>query len=225
MKPKAPIAEALDNTKTQLINQAIEARKAGNAAVQDDTERRMNYISRLITDLGDREDHPAYRKRVFISYSSNTGSDYSEYIESQLRAVHHFDVVTGFSDLSEDDEVVLDVVLRALRTSSLFLGIFTKEYPIVHGGHTTWAPSVWTIEEKGMALALGLPFVLLVEEGVDEDYWKKTTPADRHFIFSKGSFHATADSALKQVSKKHTSKLVSLFQHDRTGPARSGSSA
>src|SRR5205085_10645014 len=105
-----------------------------------------------------------------------------------------FEVVTGFQQHLGDNDNILTRVRSQLTRSDVYLGILTKEVEVrVADAQVRWAPSVWTMEEKGMALALQKPFVLMVEEGIHEDFWRKTTPGSVHQIFNDNTYMEVAE--------------------------------
>jgi hypothetical protein len=60
---------------------------------------------------------------------------------------------------------VSQAVLQRISEANYFVCLMTRDKEKVDGNYTT---SPWLLEEKGAALALKKPVVLLVEHGVDE---------------------------------------------------------
>jgi hypothetical protein len=182
---------------------------ASDPRVRADLQARIRYLNNLRREA-EAAVRPTPRQTVFISYSKGTGGQYFE-IASKIAAEHGFTVLTGFSNEGEN---VLGVVRDALGKASVFLGIFTPEYNINTIKETApaqTAPSVWLMEEKGMALALQKPFRLLVERTVHEDFWKRTTPDKLHTHFAPYEFHEKAEEAFEALSQRYTELLEGMM--------------
>jgi Histidine kinase-, DNA gyrase B-, and HSP90-like ATPase len=61
------------------------------------------------------------------------------------------------------------LILERLRSCSMFVGILTARDKIEHQEKAI--TSTWVIEEKGAALAMGLPVLLIVDRGVSERFF------------------------------------------------------
>jgi len=145
-------------------------------------------------------------KTVFLSFSVASGRVYFEAVSQALREAG-FEVVTAFQPHPDDNSGVLRRIRWQLSRSSLFVAILTKDVQVRRpDGSLTWAPSVWAMEEKGMALGLQKPTVLMVEEGIDDDFWRKTTPERVHHAFNGGNYHEVA----RQVSDAVTDRYIAL---------------
>jgi hypothetical protein len=107
------------------------------------------------------------------------------------------------------DANVLAAVRNAIAESAAFLAIMTPELRINQRrerGATDaryFAPSVWVVEEKGMALALGKPFRLLVHRSVHEDFWLRTTPGHLHHVFEEATFERELNDALGALRDRY----------------------
>lgn len=142
-------------------------------------------------------------QEVFISYSVNTGSHYFTHLEKLLKS-RRFGVLNGFQKTEDDMGNVLERVLRQLEKSTVFLSVLTKEHKIqTEENMMNWSPSCWTVEEKGMALAMHKPVVIMVEDGVHEDFWKKTVPHKVHVFFDKKSFNKKSEEAVEAVIDRY----------------------
>lgn len=181
-----------------------EKRKGRDLVAQMNWSMRRVYFQRLIEELETRTSFDTYLRRVFVSYSKRTGEQYFKYLETRLRERHDLEVTTGYHGSSPN---VLGRVLKELKGASLFVGLLTREYRIVDGVTEKWAPSSWVLEEKGMALALGLPFVVLVEEAVDAELFTKTTRMDVYIDFAASNYQERFDQAIEQLAEKHEAKL------------------
>ena len=81
--------------------------------------------------------------------------------------------------------------------------VLTKDMQINESTGTVWAPSVWTIEEKGMALALEKPYVLMIQEGIFAHYWEKTAINSVHEVFDDSNFLDKADNAVIELDDRY----------------------
>lgn len=148
---------------------------------------------------------------VFISYSVTTGSYYYEQLEALLKR-RRFNVLNGFQKTEEDMGNILERVLMQLQKCTVFLSVLTKEHKIQSGGNDIkWSPSIWTVEEKGMALAMHKPIVIMIEDGVHEDFWKKTMPHKVHTFFNKRDFSKKSDEVVEAVIDRYNEYAKGLL--------------
>ncbi len=98
-------------------------------------------------------------RSVFLSYRFVE----TEYISglADLLQQHNFSVVTAKTANTYVSKAILD----RIRSCQYFLCLMSRDQPKADGTFTT---SPWLLEEKGAALALGKPIVLMVEEGVSD---------------------------------------------------------
>lgn len=183
------------------VSEAIDAKAAGNLHLKTVSEHRAQYARRLVRRLEARSTRQHVPKCVFVSYSKNTGERQFSTVR-RLLSGSGWDVATGFDRQKGDQANVLTRVLRNLGRATVFLGIFTKEYSQGRG-KKRGVPSIWTVEEKGMALSRELPIVLLVHDSVNDDYWKKTTPERVHFRFTDKDFAIRAREAMTLLEEQY----------------------
>jgi hypothetical protein len=170
-------------------------------------ERRRAILEEEISTVQMLEEGKYLPKRVFISFSKSSGQRYFSDLENLL-AEARFEVVTGFHDTMGTEGNILKTVLKQLARSTFYIGILTKEMEVREGRKSRWAPSVWISEEKGMALALEKPFLLLVDEEIHSDYWLKTTPANGHIFFNRESFEGRAKEAVERAEMRYMEYLL-----------------
>jgi hypothetical protein len=185
--------------RNRQIGKARAAIDSSNKDAKLDAEMRIRFLIRLRGFVDTVWPPPS--QSVFISYSTTTGSDYYR-IAEQIARDYGFRVITGFQDNEKSN--VLRAVIEAIRDSAVFLSIMTPEMwirsrSIDAGWEDRTSPNAWLIEEKGMALALGKPFRLLVEESVHPDFWKRTTPEKLHTIFKAHTFSERAEEAIRAL--------------------------
>ena len=104
---------------------------------------------------------------------------------------------TGFTVLTgrETAGSVSSVVLKRIADADVVLCVMTKDQAKANGGFTT---SPWLLEEKGAALALRKPLVLMVEDGVT-DYGELQGDAER-IHFGERSMLQAALQAIDRLS-------------------------
>lgn len=205
-----PIYSAISRQTSLLIAQAREAAARRDTRAKADAEMRIRFLITLRKQV-DAASRSYPHQSVFISYSPNSGQHYFE-IAAEIAGRYGFEVITGFQ--KPEAENVLQVVLEAIKEASVFLSILTPEYGIrrLQGAREPrTAPSVWLIEEKGMALALGKPFRLMIEESVHSDYWKRTTPEKLQTKFTMLNFEKQADVAIRALYQRYHELLNSVL--------------
>src|SRR5262249_12300165 len=127
---------------------------------------KRRYLSRIAMNQVSIFPEPS----VFVSYSSSGERFGKQAVKTFLDA--GIVAKTGFDDELQEKKNVLSAVKDAIGSCALFLGIWTPEYELVEKGsrqNVRAAPSVWMLEEKGMAEAFNKPFRLLVEETIHND--------------------------------------------------------
>jgi len=203
------IAKLLRDTRNAVVVEATAAGKRGDLGSKVAWEVKRAFLERLIQEFknatGDGEG-----QAVFVSYSVNSGAKIFTYVREAMKRAN-LEVVTGFQEHAGDNDNILTRVRSQLSRSDVYLGILTKEVEVrTPDKQIRWAPSVWTMEEKGMALALQKPFVLMVEEGIHEDFWRKTTPGSVHQIFNDHNFTEVAETVLRAIGDRLEQKRLRL---------------
>ena len=195
------IRKAIGLKRTKLIQQILKARAEGALELKADAEMRLRFLISL-QDRLQNESLPIDRPTLFISYSrtSRDGSgNYYARAEAAARSIG-FEVHNGFRRTL--DVNVLRAVRSAIAEASTFLAVMTPEIRIA-GDPETYAPSVWVVEEKGMALGLNKPFRMLVHHSVHRDFWMRTTPGSLHHVFDQDSFDEHLENALQALHRRH----------------------
>ncbi|MEK6372879.1 MAG: hypothetical protein AABO58_09295 [Acidobacteriota bacterium] len=192
------------------VHEAIAARKQGGFPEKVAWEARSRYLHTLYSEFRTLADD-IEGKVVFISYSVQSGEIYFKHMEELLRQ-SGFTVVTGFRSHPGDKSNVIKRVRAQIGRSAVYLGILTKEMQVrlsnvKRGRHREdeyrWTPSVWTMEEKGMALALDKPLVLMVENGIHDDFWLKTAPESIHHKFDRESYIDVAEAVHEAIVQRY----------------------
>jgi hypothetical protein len=193
----------------KLIKRATEASRPDqydhNSKIQ--AEMRLKFINELaLIDRG--RTRLIERPSVFISYSRNTGVRYFEKACEACERVG-FMVKTGFDETGKGN--VLGAVLGSIKESTVYLGIFTPEYTIMDSTNPTVkqaAPSVWLLAEEGIAIGLGKPFRLLVDDGIHKDFWWKVMPEKVQTIFNGANYQQKLEEAVLALVRRYQEKLA-----------------
>lgn len=185
------------------------AKGAENSKAKADAEARIRFLIRLREDI-EASLNPHPQQSVFISYSASTGKPYVDKIKPLAEELG-FTVFTGFD--RPEGENVLRTVRKLIEECSVYLGILTPEYTISPMALTSTieprtAPSVWIMEEKGMAIALDKPVRLLIESTVHADFWKRTTPEKLHNVFTPLTFDEHARVAMTALYRRYEEILL-----------------
>lgn len=205
------ISSTLRDARNKVISLATEAATEGNTALKIEWQRRRAFLDSQILEFKNMQEGFRPKQSVFVSYNVKNTVVFN-IIEQRLRDAT-FEVHTGFQKSDGDRGNVLERVRAQLDKSTLFLGIFSKDAQVLDpDGEHQWAPSVWSVEEKGMALALGKPFVLMVEEGVSEKYWSKTTPHKVHYMYNNNNVLSVIDTVIDVMKDRYSDVLLEYLQ-------------
>ncbi|MEM6347580.1 MAG: hypothetical protein AAF927_27075 [Bacteroidota bacterium] len=204
---------SLRNAQSQAIELAVRAKKSGKPKDKVKWEIRRAYLEKQLEYFERISEQRYFPKTVFISYSKASGAGLFEYIKRELEK-EDFEVITGFRRQPNTEGNVLKKVLKNLNMASIYLGILTKDLQIIEGESVKWGPSVWTMEEKGMALALEKPFVLIIDREIHSDFWKKTTPEKDHIIFEgKDDFYSSkVIEAIDEIKLRYQELALKYLQ-------------
>jgi hypothetical protein len=197
-----PLNKVLRSARSTAIDEAASAKTRQDYQDKVSWESRRAFLDQLSAEFASLGED-ASDKVVFVSYSVTSGTERFTRIEPLLKE-RGFEVTTGFRPHTGDNDNVLKRVQSQLKRSTVYFGLLTKELEVRVPNSSEWrfSPSVWTMEEKGMALALQKPFVLLVEAGIHEDFWKKTAPERVHHIFTAETFMEQAKAAADAAEER-----------------------
>ncbi|MER5456035.1 hypothetical protein ABT008_14735 [Micromonospora sp. NPDC002389] len=140
-----------------------------------------------------RPDGPGPAGTVFLSCSDDRDDDYVRLLHDLL-ARRGFAVRSGRDCDNGQDAAVLD----GIRGAGYVVSLMTRERPIAGTGRQ-YATHACLIEEKGAALALDKPLVLLVEQGVD-DVGGLSGGWQRVHRFTPTTFGAVAHAAVAELA-------------------------
>jgi hypothetical protein len=206
------VTNVLKDARSKTIEAAVQADNEERLRDKLEWQRRRQFLDQMIDDFkvgGMRSTPP---KCVFVSFCATDDGQLLFGILKEKLEQKGFEVVTGFKTHEGDEGNVIKRVLGQLRRSSVYLGLLTKEMQVRgQDKKEYWAPSVWTTEEKGMAIALGKPFVLMVEQEILEDFWRKTAPEKAHIIFVRRDFTEMADLAVEEVKARYEELVIAAI--------------
>ena len=208
MSKKSPeIIKKLKEAHQKSIEYAIEARNT-DITKWARWELRKEYLNREINRFTRLNYGSNIPKRVFVSYTKKNGKDYYDILKKKL-AGEGFSTTDGFQKNKDPNGVIVRSVLTEMKRSTVYVGIYTNENLLTIEGKDCYTPSVWTIEEKGMALGLSMPVLLICEKGIHEHFFSKTTGAFEHCI-TENIHHfqlESVDRAVELIINKYYDKL------------------
>lgn len=139
---------------------------------------------------------------VFLSYSFNEKDRdlLSGFID--LLNSHNFQVVTGeknkIGSLSRS-------IIGKIRNSSFFVVVMTKRDRKENNKFTT---SSWLLEEKGVAIALDKPCLMLVEDEIDKEEIGGMQGDDQRLSFSRNNFVSKVAEAIRMIQEHFAPKKI-----------------
>jgi hypothetical protein len=198
------ILKLLRAARATAIDEAVAAANKGEPPrVKVNWEVRRDYVQRVLLNF-DALAEEAGGKVVFVSYSKATGAEPFGYLSSLLDQ-RKFEVATGFQAHREGKGRVLRQILGQLSRCAVYVAIMTKELEVrASSGDPSWAPSVWIVQEIGMALALRKPFVLMIDQAIHEDYWRKVLPDRLHHMFEESTLKAVTENVVEEIEDRYS---------------------
>ncbi len=161
---RAMLTRCISLLSWQLSAESLKRIRAMVAAEGDETQAKITSelsaeLDRTISLVAPEEPIPTPRRTVFLSHRFAE----NEYVGGLTRLLEN----EGFtvSIASPANTYVSQAILQRISEADYFVCLMTRDKEKVDGNYTT---SPWLLEEKGAALALKKPVVLLVEHGVDE---------------------------------------------------------
>lgn len=145
----------LSRESLQRLLKQVSAQAVQQQAPTEDLRKVQDLVTRVSA-----VEHPKPDKNtVFLSYRF-TETEYADGLVPLLEE-RGFKVVTG----KRSNTYISRAIIDRIRKCEYFLCLMTRDKEKIDGTFTT---SAWLLEEKGVALALGKPLVLMVEEGIDD---------------------------------------------------------
>jgi hypothetical protein len=203
----------LKDARVEVIRAAAQAKINSDAEAKIEWEYRRKFLDDQAEMFQKRKPIPP-AKSVFVSFSKRTGGQYFSLLQAKLND-HGFIVNHGFNPVAGDEGYVLKRVLGQINSSTLYVGILTKEMRVIsNDGEEKWAPSVWLVEEKGMALASNKPFAFMIERGLSQEFWKNINNlAQTEFDYL--DFLPQSDEVLRILEEKYEAKIKEYMPRDR----------
>ena len=156
---------------------------------------RISYIQQLEVDW--RCDSRLLEPAIFVSFSGDEGLVLYRQALTVIHGTRATPVGPSFKPKSgmqkEGAPEVSEHVLSRMKPCFGFLGILTAEMKLTSGAGV---PGPWVQIEAGMAMAYGLRCVLMIENGVHQDFWRKPFGHLRHVAFDRPVFKARVTDAL-----------------------------
>lgn len=176
---KQDVIKKLKTALSVAVDNSVKAKDSSDGIEWSKWELRKDYLRRELARFEKLSHGSSMPKRVFISYAYDTGLEYYKILKEKLEE-REFLVTDGY----KNGAVILRNVLKELNSSTVYVGILTRHREIKGNDFDSFIPSVWTVEEKGMALGLNRPVVLVIENGIHRDYYEKTTAGFKHCFFN-----------------------------------------
>lgn len=162
------------------------------------SDRVRKFIDQISVSQKKSSETGAFKNKiiVFLSYSFNERDKelVSGFID--LLSASDFHVVTGeknpIGSLSKS-------IIGKIRNSSIFVVVMTKRDPKENSKYTT---SSWLLEEKGVAIALNKPCLMLVEEEIDDSEIGGIQGDDQRLHFNRNNFLGKVAEAMRMI-KEH----------------------
>jgi hypothetical protein len=148
-------AASLERLKTE----AARLGKMEMAGAERELVSRIEAVLARIAPAAEDRPPAGRKKKVFLSYRF-AEKDYIEGL-TKLLLKSGFEVITGHTA----NTFISRAIIERIRECDYFLCLMTQSAKKDDG---TYMTSTWLLEEKGAALALGKPIVLMVEEGVTD---------------------------------------------------------
>ena len=207
------IFKQLERARQATIKEASSATKQKRYSDKTKWEVKRDFLTDLINEFKKFDDSHIQTDTVFISFSHDK-LPYFDLLKDKLKE-QGIIAINGFEDSQDNRDTVTKNVLSQIKSSSMYVGIMSKELTITNCDDegNCYMPSIWTMEEKGMAFGLKKPFLLVIEKGVHKDFWRKTAPMERHIFFDG---YEGYKSMLDQITDKIIDKISRLeFQKQR----------
>ena len=170
----------------------------------DRTKKFINQISVSIKKSGN-SGIAKNKITVFLSYSFNERDK---------------DLVSGFIDLLNTSNFQVETgeknpigslsksIIAKIKNSTVFVVVMTRRDLKENNKYTT---SSWLLEEKGVAIALGKPCLMLVEDEIDDSEIGGIQGDDQRLCFSRNNFVSKVAEAMRMI-KGHVSWKKKIYR-------------
>lgn len=153
-------------------------------------------------------------KTLFLSYSTSIEENHLSYIKNRA-SFHDFHIKDAYADYNSDPKIIANV-RQGIEECFFFLGVLTprKDLRIIeNNGDIKYMPSIWLIEEKGMALAMAKRFRLLIDKNVHEAAWRSVNAETLHYFFDETNFRENVDKVLDSLNREYKNYLKERYSY------------
>lgn len=174
---------------------------------ESEAERKLTCLGKVLDE--EAQEIRFLRPRVFVSFAGSTGQRILTPLLREINKLRtgtmvNFEALHGMA--IEGNPEVMRGILGEMQRCCVFVGIMTKEHQLMddqdeEGGR--FAPGHWLQVEMGMAIALGMRVVLLVEEGVHKKFWIDTLGNWKQAKFSWDRLGAGLRDAAKLIGEHY----------------------
>lgn len=174
----------LENASRSAQRKYEKSKELNNVQKKKHWQKVKVYLENAKMRIANASQLPGLSKTVFIAYSERTGGEYCILLKEELEK-KGFTVLTGFMKAEKNEGMLVKNVLNHLHQCTVYVALLTRVHAIKGVGEDIkYCPGAWVIFEAGMAIALNKPFVLLVENGIHDDFRKNVVSAYRHLQFN-----------------------------------------
>lgn len=146
----------------------------------------------LAAIMGGREVQTV-EKSIFLSFSyADQDRELVDGLRQLLSASGHIVITAEKNPMGS----LSRSILQKIREAEKFLVVMTCRDKKENGKYTT---SAWLLEEKGAAIALGKPFLMMVEEGIDPGEIGGLQGDDQRIHFTRNNFAAKVAEVLRML--------------------------
>ena len=197
-------------------DRVVDSIRSGDTNGIKEWKKKTLYLRSLHREINSDYINLDIPKRVFVAYSKSSGSIMYSYIKEGLEDLG-YEVVSGFEKSRNRGENtnIISTILDIMSESSVYLSIMTKEHRIVKKGKdrniNNCAPSSWIGLENGIAISMNKPVVFMVEECIDESFWRRVLNADKHYIFNDQNAIDVSRQVIHTIDEKYKSKIMDML--------------
>lgn len=148
--------------------------------------------------------------RVFLSYSYRPDDEVLSNGLAQLLQSKGFNVIKGKSDSLGS---IKDSIVKQIKSCRYFLSIMTIRQQITNNEFST---SSWFLEEKGVAIGAGKVVILMVEEGISEDFFGTMQGDTQRFHFSRSKDYMLKCIEVADLIIKDRGEFLSQINNHET---------
>lgn len=149
------------------------------SAIETENQTLVEKISEKVNQ--DTQKMLAESNKVFLSYSYRPEDEALSNGLAELLINKGFVVIKGKSDSLGS---IKDTIVRQIRECRYFVAVMTKRQPVDETKYTT---SSWFLEEKGVAIGAERTIVLMIEDGIGDEFFGKLQGDIQRFHFNRST--------------------------------------